>query len=198
MNATSPPWTHRLDEALGLAATAHANQARRGSGVPCIAHLVAVAWILERSGFGEDVVVAGLLHDLVEDTETTLDEVRTRFGPRVAELVGHCSEAKTDAAGGKRPWIDRKRDHLAALADAPSDARAIVLADKLHNLLSIRADLQAGRPIWTLFHADRDSVLRYHDAMISTCGAGDPRLERLAEECRQVLLALRQTDRPGT
>lgn len=180
----------RLEEALALAAERHAGQTRRGSGVPCIAHLVAVGWILDRAGFDEDTVIAGLLHDLVEDTETTLDEVRARFGPVVAELVGHGSEVKTDERGRARPWIDRKRDHLAALEHAPVEARAVVLADKLHNLRSIRADLAAGRPIWSLFHADRDAVLWYFASMIAACGAGDPRLEPLAAECRELLDAI--------
>jgi len=192
-DSSSPLITPRLEEAICLASKAHAGQFRRASGVPCFAHVAAVAWILERAGFPEDVVIAGLLHDLVEDTESTLDDIRSSFGPFVAELVGHCSEVKTDERGHERPWSDRKRDHLAAITDAPVEARAVVLADKLHNLVSIRSDLAAGRPIWTLFHADRDSVLWYYDAMIAACAPGDPRLERLANECRDVLESVRQS-----
>ena len=126
-----------LERALRWAATCHHGQARKGSGVPYVQHVAAVAMILDRLGYGEDVVVAGLLHDVVEDCDVTLDDVRDRFGMEVAALVAHGSEVKLDATGTKRPWIDRKRDHLAALADAPPDARALVLADKLHNLASI-------------------------------------------------------------
>src|SRR5207253_1805696 len=115
-------------------AVCHRGQERRGSGVPYVAHVVAVAMILDRLGFPEPVVIAGLLHDAVEDTEATPEQVRERFGPEVADLVHHCSEIKTDDQGRKRPWIDRKRDHLEALASAPLAARAILLADKLHNL----------------------------------------------------------------
>lgn len=187
MAGRGPLLSPNLERALRWSAVSHQNQARRGSGAPYFTHPVAVAMTLDRLGFEEDVVIAGLLHDLVEDTETTVDDVRARFGPAVADLVAHNTEVKTDAQGAKRPWADRKRDHLAALADAPTRARALVLADKLHNLVSIAYDLRDGLPIWSLFHADRDQVLGYYRAMIASLGAGDPRLETLADECRGVL-----------
>ena len=195
MDLPSALLSSRIEQALRLAATSHAGQVRKGSGVPYFEHVVAVAWILDRAGFDEDVVIAGLLHDLVEDTSTSLDELRARFGSLVAELVAYCSEVKNDNRGRKRPWIDRKRDHLAALANAPVEARAIVLADKLHNLMSIQLDLAEGRPIWTTFHADREQVLWYYGAMIACCGQGDGRLEELAATCRQKLAAVGEVER---
>jgi guanosine-3',5'-bis(diphosphate) 3'-pyrophosphohydrolase len=183
----APLFSPRLEEAFRFAAQSHQGQTRRGEGTPYIAHVVAVAIILDRARFDEDVVIAGLLHDVVEDTPVTLAEVAARFGKEVAEIVRHCSENKTDELGVKRPWIDRKRDHIAALADAPATARAVVLADKLHNLVSIERDLLMGKPVWSLFHAARDQVLWYYHAMIDRCGAGDQRLVQLAEACRQVL-----------
>ncbi|MGC8643434.1 MAG: HD domain-containing protein [Isosphaeraceae bacterium] len=192
MSLSSALLTSAIEQALRLAAAGHAGQVRKGSGVSYVEHVVAVAWILDRAGFDEDVVIAGLLHDLVEDTSTSIDEIRARFGPFVAELVAHCSEVKNDEQGRKRPWIDRKRDHLAALANAPVEARAIVLADKLHNLVCIQLDLAEGRPIWTTFNADRDQVLWYYDASITCCGQGDPRLEKLAASCRERLAEVRQ------
>jgi len=177
----------QLEQALRFAALCHDGQTRRGDGTPYIAHVVAVAMILERAEFDEDVIIAGLLHDVVEDTPATLAQVAARFGKKVAEIVRHCSEIKTDERGVKRPWIDRKRDHIAALADAPASARAVVLADKLHNLVSIELDLFQGRPVWSQFHAERHQVLWYYRAMIDRCGADDHRLVQLAEACRQVL-----------
>jgi len=181
--------TGRLEQALRFAAVGHQGQARRSSGVPYVEHVVAVAWILDRAGFDEDVVIAGLLHDLVEDTSTTLEDVEQRFGRLVAELVAHCSEVKTDEQGGQRAWMDRKSDHLAALQEAPAGARAIVLADKLHNLISIDIDLRAGRPVWSEFHAGRDQVLWYYHAIIATCACdpADSRLQQIAARCRDVL-----------
>ncbi len=177
----------RLEEALRFAAECHHGQTRRAGKTPYFAHVVAVTIILDRARFDEDVVIAGLLHDVVEDTPVTLAEVADRFGNNVAEIVRHCSEIKTDELGAKRPWIDRKRDHIAALAEAPAAARAVVLADKLHNAISIEVDLLEGRPIWSQFHADRDQVLWYYHAMIERCGRDDDRLVELAEACREVL-----------
>src|SRR5947209_7912788 len=128
--------TLKLERALRWAATCHQGQFRRGCEAPYVEHALGVALILDRLGFAEDVVIAGLLHDVVEDTDATLEQVEARFGAAVAETVRHCSEIKADAQGRKRPWIDRKRDHLEALAGAPAAARAVVLADKLHNLVS--------------------------------------------------------------
>ncbi|WP_435016028.1 HD domain-containing protein [Tundrisphaera sp. TA3] len=174
----------RFEAALRLAAAAHLGQSRRGADVPYIEHPYAVALILDRAGFDEDVAIAGLLHDAVEDTATTLDAIRDRFGDRVASIVAACSEEKLDASGVKRPWADRKRDHLAAAASAPAEARAVILADKLHNLLCILVDLRDGRPVWDGFNADRASVLAYQRAMIDACHADTPRLAALATECR--------------
>jgi len=181
--------TFRLEQALRFAAVGHHGQARRGSGVPYVEHVVAVAWILDRAGFDEDVVIAGLLHDLVEDTSATLEDLEQRFGRVVADLVAHCSEVKTDDQGRKRAWIDRKSDHLTALQEAPAGARAVVLADKLHNLISIDIDLRAGRPVWNEFHAGRDQVLWYYRAIIATCAgdSADSRLQQMAARCRGVL-----------
>ena len=176
-----------MEHALRWALVCHRGQERRGSGVPYAQHVVAVAMILDRAGYPEEVVIAGLLHDAVEDTDVSLECLRDEFGPAVAALVAHASEVKLDADGQKRPWIDRKRDHLAALADAPANARALALADKLHNLLSIARDLADGRPVWSLFHADRKQVMWYYRAAIATLAVGeeaDPMLGALAAECR--------------
>jgi guanosine-3',5'-bis(diphosphate) 3'-pyrophosphohydrolase len=185
-----------LERALRWAAVCHRGQTRKGSATPYVEHVVGVAMILDRLGFPEDVVIAGLLHDAVEDTDATIEQVEERFGPRVAETVGHCSEVKADAQGNKRPWIDRKRDHLEALAHAPAEARAVVLADKLHNLISIQLDLEEGRPVWSVFNAGRDQALWYYRSTIEQCGHGDPRLEALAESCRAVLAVLESAEGP--
>ena len=152
-------WSPTLERALRLAAQAHEGQVRKGSPVPYIEHPMAVAMILDRAGFDEEVVVAGLLHDVVEDTHVTLDEIRSAFGDAVTEIVAGCSEIKLDSTGRKRPWSDRKRDHLEALKSANLPTRAVTLADKLHNLASIALDLAEGRPVWPSFNAPREDVL---------------------------------------
>ncbi len=176
-----------FERALRLAALAHQGQVRKGSGTPYIEHPLAVALILDRAGFAERVAIAGLLHDVVEDTEVTLDRIASGFGPEVGALVAHASEVKLDAVGAKRPWADRKRDHVAAIRPAPDEAKALVLADKLHNLLSIRLDLLEGRPIWETFHAARAGVIRSYREMIDACRSEDLRVLALAAECREQL-----------
>ena len=177
----------RLERALRWAAVCHAGQTRKGNDIPYFEHPVAVAIILDRAGFEEDVVIAGLLHDVVEDTEATFDDVAARFGSAVAEIVRACSEVKLDEQGRKRPWIDRKRDHLAVICAAGVPARAVMLADKLHNLTSIDVDLEDGRPVWDQFNAERTQVLWYYRATIEACSSGEPRVESLAVACREVL-----------
>jgi (p)ppGpp synthase/HD superfamily hydrolase len=177
----------RLERALRASAVWHAGQTRKGSDIPYFEHAAAVAMILDRAGFDEDVVVAGLLHDVVEDTEATFEEVAALFGPVVDTIVRACSEVKHDAQGRKRPWIDRKRDHLAALCGADASARAVILADKLHNLTCIEVDLAEGRPVWGQFNAERAQVLWYYRATIDACATDDPRVEALAVACREVL-----------
>lgn len=179
--------SENLERALRWAATCHQGQTRRVTATPYVQHAFAVAMILDRLDFPEPVVIAGLLHDVVEDTEASLADVRERFGPEVAEIVAQCSEVKLDAEGRKRPWLDRKRDHLRELENASIDARAVILADKYHNLLSILCDLRDGHEVWSSFNAARSSVLWYYRSTIDRCGQGTPALVRLAEECRSRL-----------
>jgi (p)ppGpp synthase/HD superfamily hydrolase len=179
-----------LEQALRFAEVQHAGQTRRGSGVPYTTHLSAVALILARLDFDEQTLTAALLHDVVEDTSATLEEVAAHFGDEVAKIVRHCSEAKLDSQGTKRPWIDRKRDHIAAIPAAPISARAVILADKLHNLITIEFDLAQSRPVWSLFHAPRGQVLGYYHTIIPACGQDDPRLIALAANCRAILFRI--------
>ena len=185
-----PSWSPILERALRLAAQGHEGQTRKGSPVPYIEHPMAVAMILDRAGFEEDVVVAGLLHDLVEDTDVTLDAIRSGFGDLVAETVAGCSEIKLDERGRKRPWADRKRDHLEALKTATPATKAVTLADKLHNLAAIAFDLDEGRPVWLTFNAPRGEVLAYYRAILPTCGSGDHPLEHLCREAVAILVRL--------
>ncbi|MEW4568172.1 HD domain-containing protein [Tautonia sp. JC769] len=186
------PLTLRFERALRWAAIWHDGQHRKASPTPYVQHPVAVAWILDRLGFDEDVVIAALLHDVVEDTEATLDDLRDRFGDRVAGLVAHCSERKTDDEGRQRPWIDRKRDHLEALATAPEASKAIVLADCLHNMRSMVDDLAAEGPsFWGRFNAGRDQILeRYRLVLDRLAGGSDDRLDTLARLGRSTLAEL--------
>ncbi len=121
--------------ALAKATADHAGQVRNGSGgMPYIEHPVAVAALLDEHGFGEEVLAAALLHDVVEDSATTVAELRELFGEPVAGLVEALSD--DESIGDYR---ERKREHRGRVAAADGDALAIYGADKLTNVRMLRA-----------------------------------------------------------
>jgi (p)ppGpp synthase/HD superfamily hydrolase len=153
----------RVDAALVLAARAHRAQVRKGSDIPYIVHPVQVAMILMRHGFDEDVVIAGVLHDTVEDTEVTAEEIRTGFGAEVAALVAAVSEVKVDEGGARRPWRTRKQEQIAHLENGDARVAALKAADCLHNLQCTLADLRRiGSAVWSRFNAGAEDWLWYH------------------------------------
>ncbi|HEX7059484.1 MAG TPA: HD domain-containing protein [Solirubrobacterales bacterium] len=120
--------------ALALAREAHAGQIRNGSGgMPYIEHPVAVAELLAEHDFGEEVLAAALLHDVVEDSEVSVEQVRESFGEPIARLV----EALTDDESIE-PYERRKEEHRMRVAEAGADALAIYAADKLTNIRALR------------------------------------------------------------
>jgi (p)ppGpp synthase/HD superfamily hydrolase len=121
-------------DALTLASRAHAGQVRNGSGgMSYIEHPIAVAELLAEHGFPDEVLAAALLHDVVEDSEISVDEIRERFGEPVASLV----EALTDDESIE-PYERRKDEHRQRVAAAGPDALAIYAADKLSNVRALR------------------------------------------------------------
>ncbi|HEX5929375.1 MAG TPA: HD domain-containing protein [Solirubrobacterales bacterium] len=123
-----------IRDALELAERAHAGQVRNGSGgMAYIHHPVAVAELLAEHGYGEETVAAALLHDVVEDSETTVGEIAARFGEPVAGLVA----AMTDDESVE-PYLRRKDEHRRRIAAAGGDAPAIYAADKLSNVRVLR------------------------------------------------------------
>lgn len=177
-----------LERALRVAAAAHAGQSRKGSDLPYFTHPAAVALILARAGFfDEELLAAALLHDVVEDTALDLSDLERDFSSRVCAYVAVASEQKTDAAGRHRAWSDRKADHVRQVAGAPQAARAIVLADKLHNLQSMLFDLQHGSGLWERFNANPEQIIDYHRQMIAAAAGEDDVLRPLAEQARELL-----------
>src|SRR3954470_12383549 len=144
-------FSSRYDAALALAARAHRNQLRKGTDLPYIAHPVHVSIILIRHGFDEALAIAGLLHDVVEDTNTSLALIAAEFGDRVAQLVEAVSETKA-ADGAELPWEQRKAEKLAHLQASGPDVVSLKAADAIHNLRSIIADLESdGSSVWERF-----------------------------------------------
>jgi len=168
-------YSERLDRALVLAAAVHDDQRRKGTAIPYIIHPYHVALILDRHGWPEDVVVAGALHDVLEDAKCERPEFRDRvrrvcpalstapdeeagfrgavgdfirrsFGAHVLEMVLRVTEEKTDARGERRPWKTRKEEQLAVMQQAPPEVVALKAADLVHNVQAIARDLRAAGP----------------------------------------------------
>lgn len=125
--------------ALEKARTAHAGQVRNGSGgMPYVEHPVAVAALLDQHGYGEEALAAALLHDVVEDSDVTLDELRELFGHEVAGMVGALTDDEAIES-----YRERKAEHRERVAAAPGEAHAIYGADKLTNVKTLRAAYEA-------------------------------------------------------
>lgn len=190
--AESQPLLHPVvEQAIRIAAVAHREQTRKGSDIPYIAHPGAVALILLRAGFGDEhLLAAAWLHDVVEDTSVTLDDLRDEFPAAVVELVDAMSEQKVDADGNTLPWARRKSHHLETMADRSVAAKAVMLADKLHNLSSMLVDQQRlGEALWDRFGATKHDLLSYYRNMIALT-QGIPELDQLRDECECVLNTL--------
>jgi (p)ppGpp synthase/HD superfamily hydrolase len=122
-----------LRQAHGLATQAHADQRRRGSDGPYVVHPLAVAARLSAEGLDEEAVAAGILHDVVEDSDASLGEIVERFGQRVGDLVAALTEDSTIEG-----WEERKRALRKQVAAAEPSAAAIYAADKLSNVRDTR------------------------------------------------------------
>ncbi len=161
----------RYDAALALAAKVHRDQLRKGSDTPYIAHVVHVSVLLLRHGFGEDLAIAGLLHDAVEDCDLAPEEIAVAFGPDVARLVLAVSERK-QADGALRPWEERKAEKMALLRAGGPDVAALKAADALHNVRSTVADLRREGPgAWARFRASPEQTLGYYRAILAAVQA---------------------------
>ena len=162
MNVARPT----LQSALAFAASAHAavGGARKGTrGFPYVSHPIRVAETLARFNLDEDVVVAGFLHDTVEDTNVTIEEINANFGPRVASLVAGASEPDKSLE-----WKVRKQHTIDALeCEQDMELLALVGADKLDNVRSITDSLRhlGSTATWALFKAGEDEQRWYYCAV---------------------------------
>lgn len=152
----------RFLRAFVFAAEKHSGQTRKASTIPYIAHLMGVASLVLEAGGDEDLAIAALLHDVVEDCggAPMLKEVRRRFGKRVAKVVDGCTDADTYP---KPPWRERKEKYIRHLKAADADTRLVSAADKLNNVRSILSDYRAlGESVWSRFNGGREGTLWYY------------------------------------
>lgn len=146
----NPLETTFFDKAVKFAVEAHQGTERRGKGYPYIIHPMEAATIVATITSDQEMLAAAILHDTVEDTDVTLDQIREQFGDRVAELVQH----ETAPLDESMPWREKKTQQIKQLAEAPYDSKVVALGDKLSNMRGIAWDYrQMGDEVWKLFHA---------------------------------------------
>jgi (p)ppGpp synthase/HD superfamily hydrolase len=182
--------TARFREALWFAAFLHADQIRKGTDIPYVAHLLAVAVLVLEHGGGEDQAIAALLHDSAEDQggALVLDQIRDRFGVKVASIVEACSDTTVVP---KPPWRERKERYIEHLADVSNDVLLVSLADKVHNARAILADYKRiGDALWDRFQGKKDGTLWYYEALVEAFANRGTWPELLAE-LKVVVLELR-------
>jgi (p)ppGpp synthase/HD superfamily hydrolase len=154
-----------LQHAFRYSARKHDGQTRKQTAVPYLSHLMAVASLVLEAGSDEDMAIAALLHDVVEDCGgmPRLREIRKQFGSRVAKIVEGC----TDSFGEpKREWVERKKDYLREVKHADADTRLVSAADKLHNVRTILSDYREhGDAIWVRFSGKKEGTLWYYRAL---------------------------------
>jgi (p)ppGpp synthase/HD superfamily hydrolase len=152
--------------AIIFAARKHKGQLRKGTDIPYIAHIMEVMQILIENGCGEEIIIAGILHDTLEDTETTPDEIRYNFGKEVLSIVNSETEDKS------LDWFERKKITIDHLFTANIATKLVCCADKLSNIRSIYADLQEiGERVWERFNAPKEKIQWYYEGIISALSA---------------------------
>lgn len=151
-----------INYAIKLASKLHEKQYRKTDKTPYISHPYAVGMILSRAGCEENIIIAGILHDAVEDTEMTIEEVREKFGERVAKIVDMCTEYDKNLS-----WEQRKENILNNLENAPIEVKFVKLADSIHNLKSIYEEMEeSGERIWNNFNAGKERQKWYYEELI--------------------------------
>lgn len=165
-----------IDKALKFASIAHMEDKR--------SHPVAVAMMLLEAGYNAEVVVAGLLHDSLEDTPVTVEQIEEPFGKHVRSIVEGCSELDKSLS-----WEERKRHTIEYLVSAANEIRWVTCADKLHNARSMYDDYQVqGESLWVRFKRGREQQEWYYTSIIESLSQGEPfgLLDELRDEVERL------------
>ena len=163
--------SERLAEATAYAEALHRGQTRKGTSIPYISHPCAVAKTLKAWGADEDTVIAGLLHDTVEDCGgmPIAQAIRERFGDRVAQIVLECSDSLEADAGNKTSWRERKQGHIDHLKTASDETILVTLADKTHNMACLVEDLNRYGAVTLSRFKEPTLLLWYYGQILSAC-----------------------------
>jgi (p)ppGpp synthase/HD superfamily hydrolase len=155
--------TTLLDKAIIYAVKAHANTERRGKGFPYIVHPMEAMEIVASITPDQELLAAAALHDVVEDTDRTLEEIRAEFGDRIADLVAAESEEEVKGMSEEASWHMRKQAVIDRLAKEPKDAKIVSMGDKLSNMRAIARDYEEiGDKLWSRFHTSDPKEHEWH------------------------------------
>ena len=158
--------TSRLVDALAFAMDAHGDQTRKGGDIPYVSHLLGVASLVLEAGGDEDMAIAGLLHDTIEDTEVTVADLEANFGPRVAAIVVGCTDTDENPKPPWRPRKERYLDHLRS-PDTSVDVLTVSRGDKLQNARSMLLDYrEVGEKFWSRFNAGVEEQIWYLSSLV--------------------------------
>jgi myo-inositol-1(or 4)-monophosphatase len=161
--ANKPLDTTLLDRAIIFAVRAHAGTERRGKGFPYIVHPMEAVEIVATMTPDQELLAAAVLHDTVEDTDVTIEQIRTEFGERVASFVAAESDEPHQRPDSVENWHDRKQAAINRIARASRDAKIVALGDKLSNMRAIARDYALqGDALWDLFHAKDPKDHEWH------------------------------------
>jgi len=146
-----------FDKALTFAALAHKGQTRKGTDIPYITHPYAVGMILCEQKCDTDSIIAGILHDVLEDTPVTEQEIRNLFGTEITAIVKACSEPDKSL-----PWEERKQHTITKIRSSSLQVKYVTCADKLHNFRSMQQDYERlGDKLWERFSRGYDQQKWY-------------------------------------
>ena len=161
--ANKPLNTAVLDRAIIFAVKAHSGTERRGKGYPYIVHPLEAVEIVATMTKDQELLAAAALHDTVEDTDVTVEQIREEFGDRVAELVASESDEMPVGVSEEDSWHDRKQAAIDRLSKASREAKMVALGDKLSNMRAIARDYAVqGDALWNLFHAKDPKDHEWH------------------------------------
>ena len=161
--ANKPLNTELLDRAIVFAVQAHAGTERRGKGFPYIVHPMEAMEIVATMTTDQELLAAAALHDTVEDTGVTVEQLKAEFGERIASLVADESDVMPEGMTEEASWHQRKQAAIDRLSKASHDAKMVALGDKLSNMRAIARDYaELGDSLWSRFHSQDPKDHEWH------------------------------------
>ena len=161
--ANPPLNTELLDRAIVFAVKAHAGTERRGKGFPYVVHPMEAMAIVATMTSDQDLLAAAALHDVLEDTDISREELRAAFGEHITSLVEAESDESSPGESVEDSWHARKKKAIDRLAAASREAKIVALGDKLSNMRAIARDYEAqGDALWNIFHCQDPREHEWH------------------------------------